>query len=95
MTISFPENVDALDFKEQKRIRRDRYESDIKDRQWLAKWAAVVVSVWLAGVLVAVLFSRYLDIAGGVLMALLGTTTLNVLGLTFIVLRGHFHTEHK
>jgi hypothetical protein len=34
--------------------------------------------------------TSYIFLSDSVLIALLGTTTLNVLGLSFIVLRGHF-----
>lgn len=70
-----------------KQLQADRYLSDTRDRQWLAKWATCVVSFWLFSVLLIVILSRHLSEA--VLITLLGTTTLNVLGLTFIVLRGH------
>jgi len=77
--------------KELKRLEAKRYSSDTLYRRWLAKWTAIVVTVWLVAVLLILLFNEsYIHLAGNVLMVLLGTTTLNVLGLSYIVLRGHF-----
>ena len=77
--------------KELKRLEAKRYSSDTFYRRWLARWTAIVVSVWLLAVLLILLFNEsHIHLAGNVLMVLLGTTTLNVLGLSYIVLRGHF-----
>lgn len=84
---------DGLKLQEE-RLRNDRFRSDTNDRKWLAKWTAWVVSVWLGGVLVILVSNKFLciQLSDFVLTALLGTTTLNVLGLSFIVLRGHFNS---
>jgi len=77
--------------KELKRLEAKRYSSDTSYRRWLAKWTAIVVSIWLTAVLLILLFNEnHIHLANNVLMVLLGTTTLNVLGLSYIVLRGHF-----
>lgn len=79
----------------QKRLESIRYGSDTRDRKWLAKWTAWTVSVWLI-VVISLLFLNNilsLKLSDSVLIALLGTTTLNVLGLSFIVLRGHFQSS--
>ncbi len=75
-----------------KRLEAVRYKSDTTDRKWLAIWTAILVSVWLMAVLVILIFQGiwHLQLSDTVLITLLGTTTLNVLGLSFIVLRGHF-----
>ncbi len=88
-------DIDSDDLKEQiklKQLESERYSSDTKDRKWLAIWTAIVVSFWLFAVLLLLSFNEKLQIclSDSVLIALLGTTTLNVLGLSFIVLRGHF-----
>lgn len=87
-------DIDSDDLKNQK-IKSEiaRFHSDTMDRKWLAKWTAVIVSTWLAGVLFTVVFNDLLKfcISEPVLITLLGTTTLNVLGLSLIVLRGHFY----
>ncbi|MBF9253072.1 hypothetical protein I2I11_07195 [Pontibacter sp. 172403-2] len=83
--------------KVQKALEADRYSSDTRDRKWLAIWTAVIVSIWLLVVLlILVLNAKWqLGLHDAILVALLGTTTLNVLGLSFIVLRGHFNGYNK
>lgn len=72
-------------------LQAKRYASDTKDRKWLAFWAAFVVTGWLTFVTYLLLKNdKHYFLSDTVLVALLGTTTLNILGLTFIVLRGHF-----
>lgn len=76
--------------------RIDRYKDDTADRRKLAKWSTAIVSVWLGAVMLVVISQIVLAAIGlpilgpSVLIALLATTTLNVLGLSYIVLRGHF-----
>ncbi len=83
---------ESLDIqKDLKRLENNRYHSDTKDRKWLAKWTAFVVTIWLTSVLLILVFNEdKICLSDKVLITLLGTTTLNVLGLSFIVLRGHF-----
>lgn len=99
-----PENrdidIDSDNLKEQiklKKLESERYSSDTKDRKWLAIWTAIIVSIWLLAVLFLLFFNEILlfCLSDSVLITLLGTTTLNVLGLSFIVLRGHFMSAHK
>ena len=76
-------------------LRNKRYSSDTSDRQWLAAWTATTVSVWLIAVIgILICNSSRFHLSDTVLTVLLGTTTLNVLGLSFIVLRGHFQSSH-
>lgn len=67
-----------------------RYRSDSSARKGLSIWAQIVVSLWLIAVIIILLVSNLSDT---VLVALLCTSTLNVLGLMYIVLRGYFN--HK
>jgi len=81
-----------------KTLENERYNSDTKDRKWLAKWTAWVVTIWLLLVISILYFNNNvfcLLLSDSVLIALLGTTTLNVLGLSFIVLKGHFNSSQK
>ncbi len=89
---SFRKEVVKID-----KLKEARYASDTNDRKWLAQWSATIVSVWLFFVFIILLKnSSSIHLSDTVLNVLLGTTTLNVLGLSFIVLRGHFNsTEHK
>jgi hypothetical protein len=85
-------DVDAIPRDRQREIlENQRYLSDTRDRRWLATWTAYVVSIWL-GLIILILVLNYwlFHLTDTVLVTLLGTTTLNVLGLTAIVLRGHF-----
>lgn len=91
------EDIDSESLEEQKALRKaqtHRYTSNTKDRKWLAIWSAIVVSFWLAFVLVILINNdSCIHLSDSVLDVLLGTTTLNVLGLTFIVLKGHFNSK--
>jgi len=83
-------DLDNLNIKEQKSLFNDRYRSNTEHRSWLAQWTACVVSAWLVAVIVIFVFSEPLKLSDVKISVLLGTTTLNVLGLSFIVLRGYF-----
>lgn len=84
-------DVDAGDLNYQKRIR---YKQDTSYRKYLAIWMMIVVSFWLLLVILFVAFNKpwCLFISDNVLVTLLATTTVNVLGLANIVLKGLFHT---
>lgn len=88
---------DSLDEqKELKKAKTKRYRSDTFDRKWLAIWTAVVVSLWLGGVFYILCCNNdRICLSDSVMNVLLGTTTLNVLGLSFIVLRGHFNSSQE
>jgi len=89
-------DIDSEDLSQQEQFKKflefKRYESDTVDRKWLAVWTAIIVSAWLFVVLLILVLNQLVSIglSDTVLITLLGTTTLNVLGLSFIVLRGHF-----
>lgn len=84
-----PQNVDAMSIGEQ---QKTRYSQDTKFRKHLAWWVMGIVPVWLATVLVLLFLQGFsgFTLSDSVLVALLATTTVNVLGLAFIVLRGIF-----
>ena len=89
----FDSDIDSEDLslqRKKKELEADRYYSDTKDRQWLAQWATCIVSLWLFFVLLILVNKDQIGLSDAVLITLLSTTTLNVLGLSFIVLRGHF-----
>lgn len=91
------EDVDLKEKDEQaKALKNKRYESDTADRKWLAEWATTLVSIWLFFVLIILMGNNYsLHLSDSVLNVLLGTTTINVLGLMAIVLRGHFNAAKE
>jgi hypothetical protein len=78
---------------EERKFQNERYKSDTEDRKWLAQWTASAVTGWL--IFVAIILTNNYGLSDTVLVALLGTTTLNVLGLSYIVLRGHFKASEK
>jgi hypothetical protein len=92
-------DIDSDDLSIQRIIKKLgalRYLSDTSDRKWLAIWTATMVTIWLFAVLIILIFNeKYFSLNTTVLVTLLGTTTLNVLGLSFIVLRGHFQSTSK
>lgn len=93
-------NNDVKSLKEQEhQLKNKRYASDTNWRCRLSWWVIIVDSVWLASVLLVLIFNRRccIGLSDAVLMTVLGTTTLNVLGLAFIILQGLFSSEitHK
>ena len=58
-------DIDSGDMVSQKTVFRQlqahRYSSDTKDRQWLAKWATIVVSLWLFLVLLVLILAHHLS----------------------------------
>jgi hypothetical protein len=78
---------------QEKFLRNQRFQSDTLDRKWLAEWATAAVSLWLFSVLLILINKVHLELSDAVIITLLGTTTLNVLGLTYIVLKGHFRVS--
>lgn len=72
-------------------LTNDRFEKDTRWRCRLSWWVIAVDSLWLAAVLsILALNGGYLHLNDAVLITLLATTTANVLGLAFIVLKGLF-----
>lgn len=76
--------------------RIDRYNGDTTDRKWLASWSTWVVSIWMICVIFILCFNnKLLCLSDNVIISLLVTTTLNVLGLSYIVLKGHFNANES
>jgi hypothetical protein len=69
-----------------------RFAEDTKHRKGLIKWVKYVVSIWLFLVLFVVTFNLFFrfNLSDSVLITLLATTTVNILGLAYIVLKGLF-----
>jgi len=69
-----------------------RFAEDTKHRKGLVSWVKFVVTSWLACVLFVVTFNLKLslNLSDTVLVTLLTTTTINILGLAYIVLKGLF-----
>lgn len=88
------DNADALSLEAQE-VRR--FEQDTRHRHTLVRWMMWVVSLWLVIVLAITVFNKTLclGIETSVLITLLATTTLNVLGLSRIVLGGLFGYQRR
>lgn len=82
-------DYDNYSLEEQEAIR---FGQDTKHRNWLVIWMMIVVGVWLMAVLLFSTFNNAwcLNISDNVLITLLATTTINVLGLSKIILGGLF-----
>ena len=83
------EDIDASSLKEQEKIR---YSQDTKYRKHLTQWVMHIVPIWLSGVFVVVCLcaSKVWELSDLAFSALLTTTTANILGLAYIVLKGMF-----
>ena len=77
-----------------KQLRNARYEEDTVHRRRLSTWASIIVSIWLIAVLFIITRNTSVyKLSDTVMVALLTTTTFNVLGMMFIVLRGLFENR--
>jgi len=89
-SIEFPEdNVDNYDLKEQ---RITRYQQNTRYRSLFAKWVLWIVPIWIGIILIMLLCQglKWIALDDGVIITLLATTTANILGLAYIVLKGMF-----
>lgn len=88
----FLENVDDMSMSQQ---RKNRFSQDTLYRKYLANWVMFIVPVWLIFVITILVLcgGNVLVLKDEVLIALLATTTINVLGLAYIVLKGIFPEE--
>lgn len=89
---NIPEDVDDLSLKDQ---IKERYSQDTRFRKHLAHWVMWIVPLWLICVIFILISNKLLGFCldSSVLISLLATTTFNVLGLAYIVLKGIF--THK
>lgn len=86
-------DIDSDDLIDQKKkLENSRYKSDSGHRVKLTVWTKYVVSIWLGLVILVITLNHHIFfLSDAVLIALICTTTLNVLGLAYIVLKGYFH----
>lgn len=71
-------------------IKMHRIVENTKARRRLETWAKRVIVVYLLIVLCIILSNKILNITDAVMITILSTTTVNIIGLGLIVLRGHF-----
>ena len=69
-----------------------RFKQDTEQRRLLVIWMMWVIAIWLLATLFIITFNKpfCFDISDSVLTVLLATTTANVLGLPFIILKDLF-----
>ncbi|MFC6095784.1 hypothetical protein ACFPVY_03925 [Flavobacterium qiangtangense] len=84
-------------YEERKReTRLHRYEQDTNHRNGLVVWAATLVSLWLLCVIIILTRNtNEYQLSENIVIALLTTTTINVLGLMIIVLNDLFKGKSK
>lgn len=77
--------------------RLERYADTSSLRRRTAKWVMWIVSLWLAAVIVVLVCAglEWITLSNRVLIALLTTTTVNILGLPLVVLRGLYPKEEE
>jgi hypothetical protein len=86
--VELEDDYDEMDLSWQK---ARRYALDTKLRVGLARWIQWLISIWLLLVMAVLVLSMFCGrIESSVLIALLTTTTVNILGLPFIILKGLF-----
>lgn len=73
-------------------IKLHRIVENTNARKRLEKWAKRVIVIYLLFVLCVVIINslRWILISDAVMITILSTTTVNIIGLGLIVLRGHF-----
>ena len=69
-----------------------RFKLDTEYRKKFSEWVIYIIPIWLGLVLLVFILHglRILRFESSEIIALLATTTANVLGLAFIVLKGFF-----
>lgn len=85
-------DADGLDRQKSdyEKLKSLRYLADTGHREKLVAWIRWLIPIYLLLMFAALGFGSFLSIPPSVLVALLCTTTANVLGLAAIVLRGLF-----
>lgn len=81
-------------------IKLHRIIENTSARKRLEKWAKRVIVLYLLVVLMLVVFdsiveNTWFEISDTVMITILSTTTVNIIGLGLIVLRGHFPQKDK
>lgn len=91
------EETESLDFDSRSMndqalmLKNERFSRDTEDRSELAHKTFWLIVGWLSCVVVLLAFnSCFFHLSDSVLLMLLGTTTINIIGLAAIVLNGYF-----
>lgn len=88
------DDIDTSSLKDQEKIR---YSQDTKYRKHLTQWVMHIVPIWLLGIffVVCMCASKIWELTDIAFSALLTTTTANILGLAYIVLKGMFPLKQE
>lgn len=99
MGINTPNNIDIQNKNYQERLR---YQQNTQHRDYLVNWVVITNSIWLIIVIIIVIAHGakgpsvdLFNLSDKVIITLLGTTTVNVLGLAYIVLKGLFPPDKE
>lgn len=105
---TLPDNDDGLiTSTTQKLLEQHRTIENTQARRRLERWACWTIVLYLASVFILIvlngvsrvlwpdIFTEYGFISENVMYVILSTTTVNILGLGFIILKGHFPQEDK
>ena len=82
----------------EKKLHNDLKETEIELKKEICRWVKRVVSVYLVFVAVMLLIVAFYSPAGlseQVIIVLLTTTTINILGLPYMIIRSLFPPEKK
>ena len=88
------DDIDSISLDQQK---KKRYEQNTLWRERFSLWVMWIIPIWLIFVLIIIILvgSKVLTLPTSSINVLLGTTTLNVLGLSYIVLKGMFPSGRR
>ena len=88
--VSIP--LDDVDTKDIKNQLLERYGQDTRFRKHLARWVMCIIPLWLIAVITIIVLCGigFINLEKEVLITLLATTTANILGLAFVLLKGLF-----
>ncbi len=78
-------------------LKAKDFHQSIKHRNILVYWVIAIVSVWLL-IVSSILFlqgTSCVQLSDAVLITLLSTTTINILGLPLIILKGLFNKKDE
>nr|DAN71207.1 MAG TPA: hypothetical protein [Caudoviricetes sp.] len=75
----------------------ERYKDTSQLRRHTGYWVMIVVSQWLFVVICLVILVglRSLELTDSVIITLLGTTTVNIIGLPFVLLKGLYPQDKE
>ena len=76
-------------------LAQERIKQTTQARKFFVQFTSWVVSLWLVFVAVVILLHAFKEsgLSNGVLITLLTTTTINILALSVVVMKGHFSED--